>query len=433
MILVYFRKYRVVHLTLLFMILVRVTSGSELSSDITSNDDRDFCPQLSAPTGKTFVVDSVEQLKRVLSAASPSTTIMLVDGIYNLNGYCLIMKIPNLTLRSQSGNRDAVVLDGNYKSGEIIQIAASNVTIADITIARAYNHPVHVYTANNGNTMHTKIYNIRIIDPGQQAIKINPSSTYFPDNGEIACSHIELTDAGRTKIRDNCYTGGIDAHRAGEWLVRDNLIEGFWCEKGISEHAIHFWGSSNNTVVERNRLVNNTRGVGFGMSTSGTKRIPLHNNCSDTGDYVDHFGGVIRNNFISAISLKLFNSEYGFDSGVSLWQACNSKVLHNTVYSLKPNKTYSSIEWRFPATNAVVTNNLTNVKMVERNGAKAILSGNIENAPSTWFVNASTGDFHLAEKAAPAVGRAKTPLEVTDDIDGNLRHKFSDVGADQLK
>ncbi|MCD6400417.1 MAG: hypothetical protein J7L73_00680, partial [Anaerolineales bacterium] len=116
-------------------------------------------------------------------------------------------------------------------------------------------------------------YNVHIIDPGEQAIKINPvDNEHFPDYGTVACSHIELTDSGRTHIRNNCYTGGIDAHRARGWVVRDNLIEGFWCASGLSEHAVHFWKGSRGTLVERNDLDNNARGIGFGLIESGEGR-----------------------------------------------------------------------------------------------------------------------------------------------------------------
>ncbi len=106
-----------------------------------------------------------------------------------------------MTLRSASGNREAVVLDGNYITAEIIQIVASNVTVADLSLQRARHHPIHVMSTDDGNTDNTRIYNVRIVDPGQQAIKINPHEAriYFPDNGLVACSHIELTDAGRER------------------------------------------------------------------------------------------------------------------------------------------------------------------------------------------------------------------------------------------
>ena len=136
----------------------------------------------------------------------------------------MLLDTPGVSLRSASGNRDAVVLDGDYVTTEIIQVAASNVTVADLTLREAYNHPIHVMSSATADTTGALIYNVHIIDPGQQAIKINPvDSAHFPDQGVVACSQIELTDQGRAHIRDNCYTGGVDAHQARGWVIRDNI------------------------------------------------------------------------------------------------------------------------------------------------------------------------------------------------------------------
>ena len=44
----------------------------------------------------------------------------------------------------------------------------------------------------------------------------------FADSGSIAWSHLELTDAGRGHVRNDGYTGGVDAHQARGWEIRDN-------------------------------------------------------------------------------------------------------------------------------------------------------------------------------------------------------------------
>jgi len=342
-------------------------SSATVTSKVATSSQKN-CAPLPPPVGKEVRVGTVTQLYQSLKDALPSTTITLSDGIYLLDGRSLVINVPGLVIRSSSGNRDGVIIDGGYKANELIQIYASNVTVADMTIKRAYNHPIHIMPTKNSSTLNTLIYNVHIVDPGEQAIKINPiNSGFYTDNGVIACSHIELTDEGRSKVRNNCYTGGIDAHRSAGWVVRDNLIEGFWCQKGISEHAVHYWKGSSDTIVERNNLINNARGGGFGMITNGTSRIPENNECKDTTEYVDHFGGIIRNNFIFANSKALFSSEVGFDTGISLWQACKPKAIHNTVYSTDPARSFSSIEWRFPLTSAEITHNLVNVLMQKRN------------------------------------------------------------------
>ena len=249
----------------------------------------------------------------------------------------------------------------------------------------------------------------------------------------LPASHIELTDAGRPHIRDNCYTGGIDAHQSRGWVIRDNQIDGFWCDSGLSEHGIHLWRGCRDTLIERNVLNDNARGIGLGLVTDGSGRLYPDDPCPSTVGYVDDFGGTIRNNFISANDLDLFASAYGFDCGICLWNACNAYVLHNTVYTADPGNTFSSIEWRFPNTQAVISNNLVNDEMRERDGAQGEQSGNLTTAQASWFVDASGGDLHLHSTATEAIDQVTIPAGVSDDIDGDTRPIgiAPDIGADE--
>jgi hypothetical protein len=390
------------------------------------------CAPLPPPSGTVVPVDSVSALATAVNTATPNTTILIADGIYNLNGVYLRIDVPNVTLRSASGNREAVILDGNYETTEIIQIVASDVTVADVTLREAYNHPIHVMTTDAGDTLNTLIYNVHIIDPGEQAIKINPAvDNTYPDDGVIACSHLELTDAGRTEVR-NCYTGGIDAHQAEGWVIRDNLIEGFWCDKGLSEHGIHLWRGCRDTLVERNVLRENARGIGFGLAESGDGRTYTDNPCPTAeGSYVDHYGGLIRNNVVFASDSDLFASDFGFDCGICLWQACGAQIFNNTVVSTQA--PFSSIEWRFANTDVTLTNNLVSHNLRDRGGT-AVLNSNLANAPLSLFVNGTGGDLHLLSTAVSAIDQAAPLAAVTDDVDGDVRPygAATDIGADEL-
>lgn len=397
----------------------------------SSND----CPPLPPPTGATVLVAGVAALEDAVNNATPGLTILIADDVYALNGVYLRIDVPNVTLRSASGNREAVVLDGDYVTTEIVQVVASGVTIADLTLREAYDHPIHVMSTDGADTVDTLIYNVHIVDPGEQAIKINPytqaGAAHFPDDGVVACSHIELTDAGRAQIRNDCYTGGVDAHQAWGWVIRDNLIEGFWCPSGLSEHAVHVWVTSRDTLVERNVLRDNARGVGFGMLTEGDGRTYPDNPCPGAaGAYVDHYGGVVRNNAIFASDAGLFASEYGFDCGICLWQACGARVLHNTVASTQA--PFSSIEWRFDRTDADIINNLATYILRDRGGT-ARLSGNLENQPLTLFVDGANGDLHLLPSATVAIDQVTAPPDVTRDYDGDPRPlgAAADVGMDE--
>ena len=394
----------------------------------------DLCPALAPSTGPAITVSTVSELENAVNHASPGDVILIADGVYNLDGVYLRIAASDVTVRSASGHREAVVLDGNYITTEIFQIVASDVTIADLTLREAYDHPIHIMSTESGDATGTLIYNVHIIDPGQQAIKINPytgeNALYFPDDGVIACSHIELTDAGRPHIRDNCYTGGVDAHQARGWVIRDNVIEGFWCNSGLSEHGVHFWRGGRDTLVQRNLLRNNARGVGFGLSTSGPGRTYDDNPCPSASGYVDHYGGVIRNNVIFANESGLFASEYGFDSGIGLWNACGARALHNTVASTQA--PFSSIEWRFDNTDVDIINNLVTHNLMDRGGS-ATLSGNLQNQPLSTFVDGAGGDLHLSASATTAIDQVTAPADVADDYDGEARPigSAADVGADE--
>jgi len=393
------------------------------------------CAALPPPTGTVVNVTTVSQLVAAVNGAAAGTTVSIADGLYALNGAYLRIGAPGVTLRSGSGNRDAVVLDGDYVTTEIIQIVASNVTVADLTLREAYDHPIHVVATTSSNTNNTLIHNVRIVDPGQQAIKVNAEDqVHFTDGGVIECSRIELTDAGRARIRDSCYTGGIDVHRSRDWIVRDNTIEGFWCPSGLSEHAVHFWRGSRDTLVERNSLRNNARGVGFGLDPDGGGRTYSDNPCpSAGGGYLDHVGGIVRNNFVSADQSALFSSDDGFDCGICLSQACGAAVLHNSVFSTQA--PFSSIEWRFARTNVEIRNNLVSHNLRGRDGAVAAESGNVTGAQSTWFLGPTSGDLHLSPSATSAIDRVSVDTRVEADIDRDTRPQGAsvDVGADERR
>jgi hypothetical protein len=412
------------------------STATQVARRLGADADGAHCPPLPDPTGDVVSVSTVAELLDAMDSLVANTTILIADGTYELHGSQLWFDVPGVTLRSTSGNREAVILDGNYETTEIVTIAASDVTVADLTLKRARTHPIHVAPSGDADIENTFIYNVHIIDPGQQAIKINQNGTYYPDDGVVACSHIELTDAGRPRIweiNDSCYTGGVDGHQAWGWVIRDNLIEGFWCEEGLSEHGVHFWTGSRDTVVERNVLINNARGVGFGLGENDGGRVYGDDPCPGAG-YVGHFDGIIRNNFFFVDRDALFASEYGFDCGICLAQACGTQVPHNTVVST--DAPFSSIEWRFANTDADIANNLVSHNLRDRGGV-ASLAGNLEYAPLSLFVDGAGGDLHLSEDASAAIDRGVMLVAglCDDDIDGEARPIGSapDIGADEYR
>lgn len=409
-------------------------AGGGGSGGGTSGD----CAPLPAPSGTVVEVGPGDDVQAAVANAQPGTTILLQDGQYDMSGKSLWIDKDNITIRSKKDDAAAVVLDGGYDTptGGLISISnASDVTIAYITLRRPRYHAIHV-TAGNADVTGTRIYGVRVFDPGEQAIKINHGDPgVYPDAGEVACSHIELTEPGRQQVMQytssgsNCYTGGIDAHDARDWLVRDNTIVGFYCHNGdLAEHGIHFWTGSRDTQVLRNRLIDNARAIGFGLVGGG--RSYNDNPCPGVSD-AGHYGGLIANNVISASDAALFASPNGMDLGIGLWYACGATVVHNSVASTQP--PFSSIEWRFPQTDVRLFNNLVSHNLRERNGASAVQEGNLEDAALGEWLDAPGHDLHL-DPSANAIGQGG-PLGATVaplDIDGDTRPAQSpDVGADQ--
>ena len=398
------------------------------------------CGALPPPSGPTIQVapSQAGELRGIVFAATAGTTILLENGTYDLsNGdgsSRLSFSTANVTLRSLSGDRDGVILDGAYGTNEIITISASGVTIADLTVMRAYNHPIHIFGLPGNPISDILLHNLRIVDPREQAIKVNPSGDGYVDNSTIECCSIELTDAGRTHVNPDlggCYTGGIDVHQARGWVVRRNRIEGFWCDSGLSEHGIHFWQCCRDTLVEENVIVDCARGIGFGLSQTGSCRTYPDDPYPGVG-FKDHIDGIIRNNFVAASDTDLLTSPDGFDTGIAVTQAYGAKIVHNSVASTSP--PFTSIEWRFPNSVVEIYNNLVTKNLLQRDGASATLDGNLDYAPLNWFTDITAGDLHLTANAASAVD-AGTSLEagLCDwDIDGRGRDAEPDVGADEI-
>ncbi len=393
------------------------------------------CEPLPPPAGA--VVDGaagdVAGLVAAVAAATTGGTVRLADGTYDLRE-ALVFATPGVTLRSASGNRAAVVVDGGYTPGDgyhtdfLVKIQASAVTVADLTLRYATYHPIQIYGPGTP-IAGILIHNVALVDPGEQAIKINPVGSGWIDDGTVECSTIELTELGRSQVRD-CYTGGIDAHAAQGWTVRNNRITGFWCELGLSEHAIHFWRGSRDTVVEGNVVVDCARGIGFGLGTDpGPRSYP---DDPYPGLVVGHYDGIVRNNFVAAAAPALFAAEYGFDSGIGLEQARGAVVLHNTVASSQAPAS-SSIEWRFANTLVHLANNLVSGWTSARDGAIALEEATIAAPPPPWCAAGATADRHHPPRAPPpADAGGHLAGACPTDLDGDGRDALPDVGADEL-
>lgn len=334
-------------------------------------------------------------------------TILLEDGVYTLDDM-LWVAASGVTVRSISGNREAVIIEGRGMWGSvshIFNVAGSNFTVRDVTLRRVSAHAVQLQLDIDS----VLIRNVHILDTCEQMVKVaydpgNPSLS--SDNGIMEHCLLEYT-AG---IGPQYYIGGIDAHNAKNWIVRDNIFIGIRSPGDeIAEHAIHFWSGSENTLVERNLIINCDRGIGFGLGYRG------------------HTGGIIRNNMI------YHDSSEGFaDVGIGLESAVNAQVYNNTIFM---EQSYlNAIEYRFTTTTGTfIANNITNKAITRREGAYAEVTNNVTHAEASWFVNPAEGDLHLSTAISDVVDQGQSISGLTDDFDGSSRPEGNsyDIGADE--
>lgn len=360
-------------------------------------------------SARTITVTNINELNQALRTTQKGDTLLLKDGIYRISGrWALEVKTADLTVRSQSGNRDAVVIEGAGMRGNVNHaffVSAHGVTIEDLTVRAVSNHGIQTHV--NVDRFHLK--NCVVRDTYEQMVKVPfDDKVHNPSEGGVVEDCLFEYTAG---MAPNYYTGGIDVHYGRNWIVRNNTFRNIRSPGGsIAEHAVHFWTGSEGTLVEGNTIINCDRGIGFGMGDS------------------PHFGGAIRNNMIYHDGSGRFP-----DVGIVLESSSDTVVANNTIF-FDHNQYPHAIEYRFAATkNVLIANNLTNKRIIDRDGGRARLAANIVSARKNWFVDAAGGDLRLARPVPEVVNRGITVPGLVADIDGQKRPNGSgiDIGADE--
>jgi hypothetical protein len=345
------------------------------------------------------------------TASGGDTDIRLEDGTYTLSGVSMLwVSANNVSVSSVSGNRNAVIIQGQGMYGGvgwIFNVAGDNFKVSDITMRRVANHAIQFQPQADGPT----ISNCIIQDTYEQMLKgsfNSGSPNQHSDNGLVENCLFEYT-AG---IGPNYYIGGIDVHRGHNWIVRGCTFKNIKSPAAdIAEHAIHFWNGSENITVERNLILNCDRGIGFGMAGNP-----------------GNVAGVIRNNMIYHDGSGAFA-----DVGIIIEDTPDCDIYNNTIYMAGsyPN----AIEYRWSGTTGtVIVNNLTNKAIQLRDGAShSVLSNNVTNAQTSWFIDASIGDLHLVSSVSAVVDQGIFISGLTNDFDGDVRPHGAgyDIGADE--
>jgi Right handed beta helix region len=371
-------------------------------------------PPLPAPRGTVVRVASERELQQAVDRLTAGTTIVIAPGTYVLSETLVLNgSFANVTIRGETNNRDDVVLVGrgmtNANYGPVpfgiwTGGNVTNITIANLTIRDIWDHPIIL----NPGTYAPRIYNVRLINAGQQFIKANPDGLGGGvDNGIVEYSIMEYTTTARS-----WYTQGVDVHTGHDWIIRHNLflrIRG--PQREVAGPAILMWNGSSGTLVEGNTFIDCQREISLGLE----ERTPD-----------DHSGGLVRNNFIYR------SPGMRGAAGIAVWDSPHTRVVHNTILMNWQNS--GSVEYRFPdTTNVLIENNLADRPDWAREGASAMVSGNVWTADSRFFLNARGGDLHLSSAATRAIDQAALSADAPTDWDGQARPWGSgaDVGADE--
>jgi hypothetical protein len=359
-----------------FIITTSLASASSIPSEIKApNFTPESNPYLNTPyqnpTGLTHIsVSSVAQLMREIKYANNNKGNVLLeieDGVYQLDR-TLDIKADYIVLVSKSGHPENVIIQGgnlqNAGTPVLIKVFANHFSIDGITLQNAKAHLIQI--AGEDNADYPVIRNCILQDSYQQLVKISydkkKRAEISADFGLIENSIFRYTDG----IGPNYYIGGIDLHAGNSWVIRNNKFKDIASPgHSVSEHAIHAWTNSYNTIVENNVIEDCDRGIGFGLFNSNEYPSIVY----------QHKGGSISNNLITHSR----NNDPFADVGIILEDSADTLIENNRI--LLEHNYPNAIEYRFPSTHGVIIkNNITNKNIVSRNGATADLSNNKTNA-----------------------------------------------------
>lgn len=413
------------------------TTAGESSTGDDPPTSAECVPLAPAASGMPVIdvlPSQAAELASLVAAAAPGTTFRLADGEYALAGASpIVIAAAGVVLRSASGDASAVVLDGGDGPGPLVRVTASDVTLAEITLARATASLVEVLPSATEDTSGLRLHRLELRDTDGFMVSLGDDASVaagnFADDGEITCSRFSIGDAYR-ETHDCFGMSAIKSFGGSGWSVRDNVFEQLWCPQGAGFVAVHFGYGGRDNVVDRNQFRDVYRAVmlGFEVDGVGTRAPPAGTTCPST---VQHFGGAVRNNMFWVGGTALAASGIAVDAQISAWSACGVDIQHNTVVSLFP--VFSEIEYRFTDTSGSIVNNLLTADVLARDPAAVVDAGNQGGIGLEQFVDPGGGDLHLASGATTPIAaavEAGAPA-VSDDIDGDPREGVRDVGADE--
>jgi len=378
-------------------------------------------PALPKPQGQVIRVDNVEQLFQAAGDVKPGGTILLADGQYLMPRY-FELRTDNVTMRSASGDRDKVVLDGaRSQHGELVGITAcSGVTIADLTI---HNIKHNGFKLNSDkNVQQVTIYNCVIHNIWQRGVKgvrvpqsdpaVRPPANcrvqyclFYNDRPK------QFTDdpADTPQNFGGNYVGGMDVMYADHWTISDNVFIGIRGRTGEARGAVFLWHETQDCVVERNVIVDCDSGICLGNSYR-PEEIKVH--CRRC---------VVRNNFVTRAPENGILADYTEDCVIA------QNTVHDPESRLK-----RLVRLVHDNPGLLVANNLlSGPPMRIETNSQVRFQENVTRELTASFVSPQEGNLHLKEAVPGVVDAARLIPQAAEDIDRQSRRDPCDVGADE--
>ncbi|MCK4292744.1 MAG: right-handed parallel beta-helix repeat-containing protein [Planctomycetes bacterium] len=376
-------------------------------------------PALPRPKGQVIEVSNAQELIRALDEVKAGGTIFLADGHYMMPHFIEI-KTDNVSLRSASGYRERVVIDGAAsRDGELIWITScSGVTIADLTIRNIKWNGFKINSQTNVQEL--TIYNCiihNIWQRGVKGVKVPKANREAVRPKRCRVQYCLFYNDRPKRLSDDThdiaggnYVGGIDVMYPKNWVISDNVFVGINGRTREARGAIFIWHDAQDCVIERNIIINCDAGICLG-NPHRPEDIRIH--CT---------GCVVRNNFVTGAT----------EGGIVPVYTKDCRILNNTIYE-RDSRMGRLIRTVFANDGLLIANNLVSGPKIRNESDSDIrFVNNLQKDLAGAFVNPSQGDLHLTSRAGEAIDKGVKLPEVTSDIDGQTRGEKPDIGADEL-
>jgi hypothetical protein len=376
-------------------------------------------PALPKAKGQTILVSNVQELIQAINQAKAGQTILIEDGHYIMPRYVEI-SADNVTLRSASGHRERMIIDGaESRHREILGVrACSGVTIADLTIQNIQCNGFKINSETNVQDL--TIYNCIIHNIWQRGVKgvrvpKENRDSIRPKNCRIQyCLFYNdrpkrLSDDPADIAKGN-YIAGIDVMFAKDWIISDNVFVGIQGRTYEGRGAVFLWHDSQDCVIERNIIIDCDVGLQLG---NPYKPDEIQYHCVRC---------IARNNFITRAP----------EAGIVAVYTKDCKILNNTIHDPE-SKLHRLVRTVFTNDSLLVANNLLSGPGIRNEfESKTTFLNNVIKDVSDDFVDPARGNLHLKSTATEAIDNGKPMAQVVEDIDGQQRDSRPDIGADEF-